>query len=174
MTAPICGARTWVTPDEMVTCDRPAGHDADPKRIGVLLDPESAHACGLHTWRDPKHAVSAVERFKGRGEGYADRPVRLMIHGAPLAFTPTEARNIRDLIQEQLDALDPDAAIAEAERRMLDAFDRRVRLVRISDLYGEPLDVIEAAAEEAKRAQREAFDAWASLVEARDAKGGGA
>lgn len=121
--------------------------------------------------------MSTVEKFKGSGEGYTDRPVRLMIHGAPLAFTPREARNIRGLIQEQLDALDPYAAIAEAERRMLDAFDRRMRLLRIlaSDFYSPGSVVRIGAAVEAASAERfAAYNAWLALVEARDAKGGGA
>lgn len=146
MSAPICGARTWVTPDEMATCDRNRGHEGDHNCIASR---------GFVEWRTPNCRFSVGNAL---GEFVFVWPIE-------------DTRDLARRLQRQLDALDPDAAVAEAERRMLDAFDRRVRLVRIADLYGEPLGPIEAAAEEAKTAQRAAYDAWLELVEAREREG---
>lgn len=87
-----------------------------------------------------------------------------------------EARALVASLQRQLDALDPDAAIAEAERRMVEAWERARAL---SGMAGSVLSNVEEtlALEHARDCALETWDvrkaAWLELVEAREAKGGG-
>lgn len=68
-----------------------------------------------------------------------------------------------------------DVTIEAAERRMIEAHTRWRSLAGLAGLYSEPpLDPIEAALATAHQGMRAAYDAWLALVEARDAKGGGA
>ncbi len=146
----VCGARTWVgTPIELVTCTRNDGHDGPHGGSSALL-------MGSHTWDTPR------------------------LHHGRHVFSPTSAREIIASLQRQLDALDPDAAIAEAERRMVEAFRyyvdlRRIRseLLDTTDEDGE-LGALGAAVSCAASASCAARSVWVRIVEARDAKDGGA
>ena len=84
-----------------------------------------------------------------------------------------EARALVASLQRQLDALDPDAAIADAERRMIEAH-RRAR--DLSDMEDNALD--QRLRPRLGMARRRAYaetsrlgEEWLALVEARDAKG---
>lgn len=146
MTAPICGARTWVTPDEMATCEREHGHDGQHRAVVGF---------GIARWADPMCCLMA---------------------DAPVVFpSPSEARALVTSLQAQLDALDPDAAIAEAERRMVEARRHADDMARLASMYSRgPGDPLRAAHDDAVTRLGVAVSAWRLLVEARDAKGGGA
>jgi hypothetical protein len=90
--------------------------------------------------------------------------------------TPRGARALIASLQRQLDALDPDAAIAEAERRMVEADQRRESLSRRRDeaRTNRAHSAFSRALAVATADVASAADAWLALVEARDAKGGGA
>ena len=139
MSAPICGARTWVTPDECVTCDRTDRHECHdgPSR-------------------------------RGRRDWYSATCVCL-VDGMRRELKPDEARALIASLQRQLDALDPDAAIAEAERRMV-AAQARAHVMSVQTKRNS--SALVRYRNEAYRAETEALDTWLALVEARDTKGG--
>lgn len=138
---PVCGARTWVTPDEVVTCKCERGHD----------DKHQADASfGLVGWREP------VCRF-----------VLGNINRTEHVWSPGSTRALIASLQRQLDALDPDAAIAEAERRMVAA---QARAHVLSVQTNRNSSALVRYRNEAYRTETEAFDEWLALVEARDAK----
>lgn len=157
VTAPVCGARTWVAPDEMATCEREHGHDGK----------HQANASFAHLgWRE------AVCRL-------------VVVPGSPnqmeYALPAQATRDIVASLQRQLDALDPDAAIAEAERRAVEMFHHYRGLCGLADrrryIVGascSSLELIDAAKERASEEHDAALETWLALVEARGAKGGGA
>lgn len=98
-------------------------------------------------------------------------------------ITEEFARELIADLQSQLDALDPDAAVAEAERAWLAALERaatldamlsEVRDVEASSPFARRRDALLAAVKRADAHAEQAEAAWLALVEARDAKGGGA
>lgn len=151
MTAPTCGARTWLDRHTLLTCSRAPHAEGDHECVTETEGPV--------TWNAAPRVVVDCLRY--------DLP-------------PNETRALIASLQRQLDALDPDAAIAAAERRMVEAFARAEALrsasIRLIS-HGNNGTTAEAALREASRAldaSLDAADAWAALVEARDAKGGGA
>jgi len=107
---PTCGTRTWVTPDEMVTCIREHGH-ADQ------------HSDGGDNWWDSPSVVEHVVGYE------RDRPM-----------LPEEGRTLIASLQRQLDALalDPDAALAEAARmeqraKVVALFDTSTKISQSAD-----------------------------------------
>lgn len=108
------------------------------------------------------------------------RTLRITFEGpsgekATIEIDPTTARNVASDIQRQLDALDRDAAIADAERRMIEAH-RRAR--DLSDMEDNALDqrlrsrlvmAMTRAYAETSRLGEE----WLALVEAHATNGGG-
>lgn len=141
MSAPTCGARTWVSPDDLVTCDRTDRHECHdgPSR-------------------------------RGRRDWYSATCVCL-VDGMRRELKPDEARALIASLQRQLDALDPDAAIAEAERRMVEAHRHVVDMVAAVDACGGRGGRV-SVGDRARAARRAAYDAWLALVEARGTKGG--
>lgn len=143
MSAPICGARTWVEPEVMVECVREDGH-TDMHRDG-----------GYAAWRT--------------------EACRFVIGSDEHALSSDAARALVASLQSQLDALDPDAAIAEAKKKAHDAY------LRCSVLRAQAKDARSSAHVEALVAETNAafrdwevdIDTWLALVEARDARGGG-
>lgn len=150
MTAPTCGARTWTSSGELVTCDREPGH------VSLHSGPVGNDRIGndRKLWTMPMCAI--------------------LLRGCDHVWTPEEARSVRDRIQAQLDALDPDAAIAEAKKKAHDAY------LRCSVLREQARSTRSSAHESALIAETNAafheweaaVDAWLALVEARDAKDG--
>lgn len=147
MTAPICGARTWGH-EEPVACTNDAGHDG-------------------------RHGNPAYGSWD---------ETRLYVEMGDSCFrwTIDEARGAVALIQARLDALDPDAAIAEAERVWIAALERAATLdamlseVSEGDLYARRRAALVATVKRAAALAEQAEEIWLALVEARDAKGGGA
>lgn len=130
MTAPICGARTWVLGEE-VTCTRNHGHGQHGGGCARLM--------GAHAWD----------------------------------YTAAELRALADGLMRRADALDPAAAIAEAERRMVEAWSRYERLCRVRGEFDRK-PALNDIVSRAWADWHELTDTWLALVEARDAKGGGA
>ena len=93
-------------------------------------------------------------------------------HALVCALTLDEAREIIASLQAQLDALDP---IAEAERRMVEAWNHERTLSAMSYCVRgdrrESIALKRASLGKAGCAWIECLDAWLALVEARDAKG---
>lgn len=155
MTAPTCGARTWAAPGELVACYLRGAHD---EHEALCFD-------GSHSWTD------AAVQIDGHGLAFVE------------VISPDAARALIASLQRQLDALDPDAAIAEAERAWLAALERaatldamlsEVRDVEASSPFARRRDALLAAVKRADAHAEQAEAAWLALVEARDAKGGGA
>lgn len=95
----------------------------------------------------------------------------ILLGGCEHVWTPDEARAVRDRIQRQLDALDPDAAIAEAERRMVEARRQADDMARLASMYSRgPGDPLRSAHDNAVTRLGAAVSAWRALVESRDAK----
>ncbi len=93
--------------------------------------------------------------------------------------TPRGARALIASLQRQLDALDPDAAIAEAERAWLVALEKAATLdAMMMDRVSEENSAspvaraLLAAVKRAEAHAEQAEAAWLALVEARDVKGG--
>ena len=84
-----CEARTWVSPDEMVVCDRGAGHLL--RHVGDSKD-------GRIAW-DEARVFSPL--FSSDDES---------------DWTASRARVLVASLQSQLAALDPNLAVAEAEK----------------------------------------------------------
>ena len=91
-------------------------------------------------------------------------------------YTAAELRALAEGLMRRADALDPDAAIAEAERRMVEAGQRCSVLATCANEAGSdgPRRAFSRALECAVEDERAAVNAWLALVEARGAKGGGA
>jgi hypothetical protein len=103
--------------------------------------------------------------------------------GSDDEITEEFAREVIADLQRQLDALDPDAAIAEAECAWLAALERAATLdamlsevcdAETSSPFARRRDALLAAVKRADAHAEQAEAAWLRLVEARDAKGGGA
>lgn len=125
----------------------------------------TAPICGARTHGD---AIDIVQRL--RIAATIDEPTEYLRR-----LLVAAADEIERLCEPHLDALDPDAAIAEAERRMVDAAIRCSALSRIANDAGVLTSriALERAHVNAARAEANAVAAWLALVEARDAKGGG-
>lgn len=144
--------------------------------------------CGARTWVDPGHFVSCVRTDcdgQHRDSGmmrWNEASVAMRCDDGRMAYpTETEARALVASLQAQLDALDPDAAIAEAERRAVEMFHHYRGLCGLADrrryIVGascSSLELIDAAKERASEEHDAALETWLALVEARGAKGGGA
>ena len=142
-----CGARTWASPDDLITCTLPP-HASDEHHSGKYADG------GVYEWLD-YHTKCQI-------------PLGRTMHGV----SPAEARELLGCVQRQLAALEPGAELAEAERRMNDAHERRMRLWAQSGTHAHRhrADALELAAEAAEKAWLVCVDEWADAK----AKGGGA
>lgn len=138
--------------------------------------------CGARTWAAPGHLVSCVRTDcdgQHRDSGimrWTEASVVMQCDDGRMAYpTETEARALVASLQAQLDALDPDAAIAEAERRMLAAQAHFDDLSRIDYTCVAAWPAIIAAKTTAITVRDARAREWAELVaSARFAKGGGA
>lgn len=135
----------------------------------------SRSVCGARTWGDGEPVSCTNEaghegRHRNPSYGLWLEPECCVgVCGQVFSLSVDEARAVRDRLQRQLDALDPDAAIAEAERRMVEAWDRSEKFRALHSLAS---DKREAMAFQERwfalcNDRQRATDAWLSLVEAR-------
>lgn len=138
----ICGARTWVAPDESVSCNRERGHN----------DKHTATASfGLVGWREPA--------------------CRFVVGSTEHVWKIAETRALVASLQRQLDALDPGVAIAEAEQRMNEAWSRQESIGEQAahSRHGDHSEALVAASNEAFTTWQARVAEWFEFVQARAA-----